>query len=233
MHCIKCRCTFCLYCRSTFQDTKTIKANDACHNHIFQCAKGPIRSSICTDSVLFPANDSDKDFISCYQNCYKLALLQQTVCGHWSALEIKRLVLNVGFQGLLVHLKERQAHYRRLYPEKKDLLRLCFHKTIGATEEFQFDVSSGAPAWSSDDTEEDELRWKLRSEAKLSMEQEAKAKERWAQHTAANRAAGEWAAKRANAITKLVAMGFELVQATHALEATLGDFDAAIAMLVE
>ena len=61
------------------------------------------------------------------------------------------------------------------------------------------------------------------------MEAEAKAKERWAQHTAA----AQWAAKRANAITKLIAMGFEEVQATHALEATLGDFDAAIAMLVE
>ena len=179
--------------------------------------------------MLFPANDADKDFISCYQNCHKLALLQQTVCGHWSALAIKRLVLDVAFQGLLVHLKERQAYYRRLYPEKKDILRMCFHKTIGATEDFKFDVSSGCPAWSNDDTEEDELRWKLRSEAKLSMEQEAKAKERWAQHTAA----AQWAAKRANAVMKLVAMGFEEVQATHALEATLGDFDAAIAMLVE
>jgi hypothetical protein len=179
--------------------------------------------------VLFPANDCDKDFISCYQNCHKLALLQMTVCGHWSALEIKRLVLDVGFQELLVHLKERQAHYRRLYPEKKDLLRMCFHKTIGAKEDFKFDVSSGAPAWSNEMTEEDELRYNLRSEAKLSMEAEAKAKERWAQH----KGEAQWAAKRANAITKLIAMGFEEVQARHALEATLGDFDAAIAMLVE
>ena len=50
-----------------------------------------------------------------------------------------------------------------------------------------------------------------------------------AEHTAA----AQWAAKRANGIMALKAMGFDEVQATVALEATLGDVDAAIAMLVE
>jgi hypothetical protein len=184
---------------------------------------------ICTETPLFPAHDSDSDFISCYQNCHKLALLQQIVGGNWSSLEIKRLVLDVTFQALLVHLKERQAHYRRKYPDKDDILRMCFHKTIGATENFKFDVSSGFPSWATDRTEEEELRYKLRTEAKRSAQAEAAAKARWAEHTAA----AQWAAKRANGIMALKAMGFDEVQATVALEATLGDVDAAIAMLVE
>ena len=138
-------------------------------------------------------------------------------------------MLDVTFQALLVHLKERQAHYRRKYPDKDDILRLCFHKTIGATENFKFDVSSGCPAWSNDSTEEEELRYKLRTEAKRSAQAEAEAKARRAEHTAA----AQWAARRANGIMTLKAMGFEEVQATVALEATLGDVDAAIVMLVE
>ena len=138
-------------------------------------------------------------------------------------------MLDVTFQGFLVHLKERQAHYRRKYPDKPDMLRMCFQKTIGATEDFKFDVSSGCPAWSNDCTEEEELRWKLRSEARVSAKSDAAAKLRWAE----TRAAADWAAKRASDIMKLKSMGFEEVQATVALEATLGDLDAAIAMLVE
>jgi hypothetical protein len=168
---------------------------------------------------LFPANEDDKDFISCYQNCHKLALLQQIVCGNWSALEVQRLVLDPTFQGFLVHLKDRQTYYRRKYPEKPELLRMCFHKTIGATKHFKFDVSSGCPAWVSDCTPDEELRWKLRSEAKAAKaEADAQA---------------NWANKRANAIMKLKTMDFDEVHATGALEATLGDVDAAIALLLE
>ena len=99
------------------------------------------------------------------------------------------------------------------------MLRICFHRTIGATKDFKFDVSSGCPDWVSDRTEEEELRWKLRSEAKAAAKVEA--------------GAAAWAKKRADAIMKLKSMGFDEVTATVALEATQGDVDAAIAMLVE
>ena len=164
----------------------------------------------------------------CHQNCHKLALLQQTVCGNWSALEIKRLVLNVTFQDFLKHLKERSTHYRRKYPDKPDLLRMCFHRTIGATEDFKFDVSSNCPSWVDDSTEEDELRWKLRSEAKV--QYDAKAGRAWMTE---QKALTAWSTKRADAIIQLKSMGFEEVQARVALEATEGDLDAAIAMLVD
>ncbi len=96
---------------------------------------------------------------------------------------------------------------------------MCFHKTIGATKHFKFDVSSGCPAWVSDCTPDEELRWKLRSEAKAAKaEADAQA---------------NWANKRANAIMKLKTMDFDEVHATGALEATLGDVDAAIALLLE
>ena len=42
-----------------------------------------------------------------------------------------------------------------------------------------------------------------------------------------------WSTKRADAIIQLKSMGFEEVQARVALEATEGDLDAAIAMLVD
>ena len=219
MYCTRCRATFCLYCRTTFVDTKALKASDACHNHIWDCGKKPLRSATCTDSVLFPANDTDTDFIACLQNCHKLTVLKHIVCSsNWSALEIKRLVLNVTFQGFLVHLKERQTHYRSKYPDKPDLLRMCFIKTIGIREDFDFDVSSHCPDWADDCTEDETLRMKLRSEAKI---QERKI------------AAASAAGKRAANIAHLVSMGFEAVQASVALEATLGNLDAAIAMLVD
>ncbi len=146
-------------------------------------------------------------------------MLKHIVCSsNWSALEIKRLVLNVTFQGFLVHLKERQTHYRSKYPDKPDLLRMCFIKTIGIREDFDFDVSSHCPDWADDCTEDETLRMKLRSEAKI---QERKI------------AAASAAGKRAANIAHLVSMGFEAVQASVALEATLGNLDAAIAMLVD
>ena len=240
MLCIKCRTTFCLYCRTTFVDTKVLKASDACHNHIWDCGKAPLPSFMCTESVLFPANDTDTDFIMCYQNCHKLALLQQIVCGNWSSREIQRLVLNDNFQAFLVHLKERQIYYRRKYPDKTDLLRMCFHKTIGAKQDFVFDVSNGFPSWVSDRTEEDELRHRLlvtlRSEAKSKSKVQAKA-EADAQAgrvwLAEQKRMTHWATARAEAIMHLKSMGVEEVQATMALEATLGDLDDAIAMLFD
>ncbi len=237
MLCIKCKTTFCLYCRTTFVDTKVLKASDACHNHIWECGKAPLRSALCTDSILFPANESDEDFIMCYQNCHKLALLQQIVCGNWSSREIKRLVLNNTFQSFLVHLKERQGHYRGKYPEKKDLLRMCFHKVIGVKADFVFDVSNGFPSWVSDRTEEEdqraELFQKLRSEAKVQSKAEADAQLAGRVLYQEQRAAAAWATKRADAIMHLKSMGVEEVQATMALEATLGDLDKAIAMLFD
>jgi hypothetical protein len=180
---------------------------------------------MCTDSVLFPANDTDTDFIMCYQNCHKLALLQQIVCGNWSSREIQRLVLNVSFQSFLVHLKERQSYYRQKYPHKKDLLRMCFHRTIGAKEDFVFDVSKGFPSWVSDRTEEDEVRHKLMVKLRSEAKEESKAEEQ--------KGINAWATKRAQAIMHLQSFGVEEVQATMALEATLGDLDAAIAMLFD
>ena len=230
MLCARCKTTFCLYCRTTFVDTKELKASDACHNHIWTCGKiPPLRSFLCTESVLFPANEGDDDFIRCFMNCRKLDLLQQTVCGNWSALEIKRLILHVDFQGFLKHLKERQTHYRAKYPNKQDILRMCFVKTLGATQDFKFDVSSHAPSWSNDYTEEEEqefeLRRKLRSEAKLQEQKEADAK--------AVLENAKRVAKRADAITALESMGFDYRKACVALEASQGDVDAAIAMLVD
>lgn len=106
---------------------------------------------------------------------------------------------------------------------------MCFVKTLGATQDFKFDVSSHAPSWSNDYTEEEEqefeLRRKLRSEAKLQEQKEADAK---AMLENAKRVA-----KRADAITALASMGFDQGQASVALEATQGDVDAAIAMLVD
>ena len=237
MLCIKCRTTFCLYCRTTFVDTKVLKASDACHNHIWDCGKAPLPSFMCTESVLFPANDTDTDFIMCYQNCHKLALLQQIVCGNWSSREIQRLVLNASFQSFLVHLKERQSYYRQKYPHKKDLLRMCFHRTIGAKEDFVFDVSKGFPSWVSDRTEEDEAFQKifhnLRSEAKEQSKAEAAEAEAGRVWRAEQKGINAWATKRAQAIMKLQSFGVEEVQATMALEATQGDLDAAIAMLFD
>jgi hypothetical protein len=238
MLCLKCRTTFCLYCRTTFVDTKVLKASDACHNHIWDCGKAPPPSFMCTDSVLFPANDTDTDFIMCYQNCHKLGLLQQIVCGNWSSREIQRLVLNGTFQSFLVHLKERQSYYRGKYPHKQDLLRMCFHRTIGAKLDFVFDVSSGFPLWVSDRTEEEETRHKLmaklRSEAKEQSKAEADARAQ-AGHVwvAEQKGITAWATKRAQAIMQLQSFGVDEVQATMALEATLGDLDAAIAMLFD
>jgi len=223
MHCLQCKATFCLYCRTTFADSKNAKATDACHNHIFECGKKPLLSSVCTQSVLFPAHDDEKDFITCYQNCHKLDVLQRIVCGNWSALEIQRLVLNANFQALLVNLKERQTYYRSKHPEKPDLLAFCFHKTIGATEAFKFELSGPSPDWVSDNTEEEDLRLTLRSEARAAAKAEADAKA----------ALEKDKQKRANAILRLTSMGFEETPATVALEATRGDVDAAVALLLE
>jgi hypothetical protein len=226
MHCPQCKATFCLYCRTTFVDSKNGKATDACHNHIFECEKRPMRTSVCTESVLFPAHEEDKDFITCYQNCHKLDVLQRLVCGNWSALEIRRLVQNTNFQALLLHLKDRQTHYRCKYSEKPELLRFCFIKTIGATEAFKFELGKPYPNWVSDYSEEEELRMKLRSEAKAAAEAEMKA----AKEARAKEVGG--ATKLANAILRMKSMGFDETAATVALEATGGDLDSAVALLL-
>ena len=134
MQCAGCKTIFCMWCRSIFAASNKITASDACHNHIWTCGKRPMHDQICTQSVLFPCNEEDRDFMSCYFSCHKLSYLAQTVCASWSAAECKRLVRDVTFQTFLVNLKERQQCYRQRYPDKEVLLAFCFHKTIGANE---------------------------------------------------------------------------------------------------
>lgn len=137
MHCTMCDSHFCMWCRSIMVSTKQRKAMDLLHDHIFSCGKRPPPEEICTQAVLFPQNHDDKDFIGCWLMAHKLSILAQSVRASWTSAECKRLVLDSTFQTFLVHLKERQTHYRQKYPEKR-LLKFCFQKTIGATEGARF-----------------------------------------------------------------------------------------------
>ena len=113
MPCINCKVHFCLWCRTVFPG-KEKNATAIAHTHIWTCGKKPQLEYLITETAMFPANDDDPDFVDCYMNTRKLAVLAQTVCGQWSAADCRRLVLDEKFQSFLVHLKERQVSMPQL-----------------------------------------------------------------------------------------------------------------------
>lgn len=131
--CSNCHCNFCFWCRSVIVKVAGSKHKDdstEAHAHVFECQKRPALAQLLYESVLFPVgtNGDHSAFIDSFLKIQKLEILALQLQKGWSSENIKRLVLNVDFQELLVNLRKTQTEYRNLFPHKPELLRFPFHK---------------------------------------------------------------------------------------------------------
>ena len=239
MTCEKCHTKFCLYCHKIVVAVGPQGRHNGdvlsgiAHNHVLDCPKRPPKDDILSSTPLYPTGcgASNGNFLHAFFMARKLEALKMQI-QYWPAEDCKRLVLNKQFQELLAELKQKQIHFRTLYPEKPRLLRFAFHRLIGLPDHMDFDVLMQNACWLGDHDAPDVSGAKhgtVERQTAIAIEARPVAAAPLPLPVAAARPARFPYQQQ---LATLVLMGFDTRAAAQALEATDGNVDIAVGLFL-